>query len=180
MLLVAALLAGCTGTARVAVKADHDPLYDFSRLRTYAWAPGRPRQDVATDGDPFLRSRLESIPGLIERELAARGFQPAGRQAPDFLVAYNVVSQRGQIDSFRDFGAYRAGGGSRDFSGAWVYGYDEGILTINVADARTERLIWRGSARAPLDETLSQEQRVARLQKAIHEMLLRFPPRPGP
>ena len=174
--VLATLLVSCA--ARAPVKIDHDPLYDFSRLRSWAWAPGRP-QVVPDDGDAFLRSRLQSIPGLIERELALRGFESAGAREPDFLVAYNVASGRGRIDTFQDFGTYRLSGGSQDFGGSWVFGYEEGILTINVADAHTRQLVWQGFARAPLDDKLSESERAARLRRGIQDMFVQFPPKSG-
>jgi hypothetical protein len=179
LLLLASLLAGCTTNTKVAIQAEHDPAYDFARLRTWVWAPGRPQQIAPERGDAFLRSRLDSIPGLIERELTTRGFRTAGAGTADFLVAYLVESREGRVDSFLDLGTYRLGGGSQDFSEAWTYGYEEGVLTIRIADARTRRLIWEGSGRAPIDEKLSQEERFARLARAVGEILARFPPAPG-
>ena len=69
--------------------------------------------------------------------------------------------------------------GGSDFSSAYVLGYEEGALTIDVVDARARRLVWQASAQAPIDEQLSQAQRFTRLQEAIREMLRQFPPGSG-
>ena len=139
--------------------------------------PGRPTAPTVHRGnDPFLESRLRTIPQVIERVLAEKGFQKDPNGRPDFRVAYRVATEKGRIDSFQDYGWYKRAGGSKDLGTAYVTGYEEGSLTIDIVNASSERLLWRGTARAVVDDAIPTTERQARLERAVRQLLQSFPP----
>ena len=57
-----------------------------------------------------------------------------------------------------------------------VRNYDEGALIIDVADVRSNRLVWRGTARAEVSMSAPSEQRRKKVYEATSKILERFPP----
>lgn len=171
------LLLGCSTQTSVDIHTDHDPTAEFAAFRTYGWVPGRPAVPAMRRGeDPFLESRLRAIPQVIEQALVEKGFQKDPNGRPDFRVAYRVATEKGRIDSFQDYGWYKRAGGSKDMGTAYVTGYEEGSLTIDIVSASGERLLWRGTARAVVDDSIPSIERQARLERAVRQLLQSFPP----
>ena len=55
--------------------------------------------------------------------------------------------------------------------------YDEGTLILDIVDAESRTLIWRGSARAEVSATVAPETREARVREAVRRILEQFPPK---
>ena len=54
----------------------------------------------------------------------------------------------------------------------------QGTLAIDLVDARLEKLVWRGTAKAKLD-TQHQTKVFDQANKAVTEMFKKYPPKPG-
>jgi hypothetical protein len=94
------------------------------------------------------------------------------------------VSIEGKLDVdtiYRDYprGGYERYGYRR---GGWghtetrVREYDEGTLLIDVLQAGSGALLWRGSGVATVREESSPEKRTERINTAVNKILERFPP----
>jgi hypothetical protein len=163
-LLPLALVVACSS---VSTNYDYDTSYDFSKLRSYRWAdiPSR------SDADPLVVQRVGTA---VEAQLKAKGFVPA-EGAPDFLVA-TYVGRRTRIQ-VTDWGyAYgpHAGWYGRPVD---VYEYEEGSLIVDVVDARTRRLAWRGTAIGIVDPGATPEGKTERINEAVAKILEQFPPK---
>ena len=55
--------------------------------------------------------------------------------------------------------------------------YDAGTITLDLVDARTNRLVWRGWSEGSFDGIDSQPIIEARVDEAIAKILERLPPR---
>ena len=53
-----------------------------------------------------------------------------------------------------------------------------GTLVLDIVDARTKRLIWRGAAEGTLDRDISLENEEKIISEAVEKLLKDFPP-PG-
>ena len=107
-----------------------------------------------------------------DRQMAARGYQLVGNDGADLLVAYRVdTREREMEDSFSDYAQYRRAGGTEDPGTAWVQGYEEGTLVIEVSDARARELVWFGSATAVVNPKLREK----RMPIAVERIFERFP-----
>jgi Domain of unknown function (DUF4136) len=168
--LAAALLAGCAATMTAGSHAARD--HDFSGYRTYAWGAA----DALPAGDARLQDNAEfvdRVTGAIERQLAARGFSLAASGSPDLLVHYHAtVAPR--VDPGR---LERAHGSC--YQGDCRLGpveYEAGTLVVDVIDARTNRLIWRGWSRNSVERELDDPDRMTELvEKAVARILQRLP-----
>lgn len=172
LLLVAALAAGC---ASAAVKTKTSPSFDVSAYRTYEW--GTPAPVVIADQERERDAAvLEwTIRNAIDQTLAAKGYQRIVAGDPDFLVDFGVRLEEKSADTFGQYIKYRDEGGKQGLGSAFVFGYEQGSVAIEITDARSSTRLWTGSERIVLDDG----QDVTKLEDAASRILAAFPGRPG-
>jgi hypothetical protein len=180
----AALALAVAGCSSLKVKTDYDPNVDFARYNTYAWLKP-PVKDGASESpveelvDPFARNSLldKRVRSAVEKELAARGYQKASDGSGHFRVAYHVILKdktRVRTNPGVYYGGYYDRGHyGASYGGASSYDYQEGTLLIDVIDARSDSIAWRGWAIGTNKEGYYSEKQVA---KAAHKILEKFPP----
>ena len=168
--------AGCATTMTVSSYVERDR--DFVQYLTYEW--GLP-DDLPT-GDPRLEENplfLDRLEGAIERGLAAKGFTRLAEgtedaeEAADLLVHYHAnITQRIDVDSIdREYGYCYV-----EECQPRVIEFEAGTLVLDVVDARTSRVIWRGWAQDTVSELLDDPDRMAaKIDEAVSRMLERLP-----
>jgi hypothetical protein len=140
VIAVAALsLAGCA-TLRLGSHTDSGVVW--SKYKTFDWGPADalPAGDARLDHDPVFRDRVE---GAIEKAMAAHGFEIAARfERPDLLIHYHAnITERLNIDAER---------------------YESGTLVVDIIDASTNVLMWRGWASGSVEGVLANRDRLRR------------------
>lgn len=165
----ALMMAGC---ATLNVSSHVQRGLAFAQYRTYDWGPADalPTGDPRLDHNPFFLDHLE---GALEKEMALKGYQRSSPETADLLIHYHAnVSQR--IDVNR---VDRAFGYCRDQAcEALVFDYEAGTLVIDIVDARSNTLIWRGWAQHSVNGMLKNERSMAKtMNEAVKRMLARFP-----
>lgn len=167
---LALLAAG--GCSPFSINADYDTTTDFSKFRTWSWFSG-PRPP-APDLDGLTEQRIRNA---IETQLPKRGLAK-GAEGTDLLVAFHVsVTQRLEVTPTTMSYGYGWGHGYVGTSyGNEVRTYDEGTLLIDLLDAKSKSLVWRGVARATVYRNASPQEREARVQAAVGAILEQFPP----
>lgn len=167
---VAVIAAGLAGCAPVRVNSYSERAVDFSRYRTYAWSPTvhGPTGDPRLDDNRFFHERVRAD---IESGLNRRGYEAAAAGEPDLIVHYHAsVTQ--EIDVATVDAAYCETNDCRP------YVYEAGTLLIDLVDARTSRIVWRGwaegSIEGAIDDQRFMEQRV---DEAVDRILERLPNR---
>ncbi len=177
--LAALLLTALCACSTLRVSSDYDPAFDFSGFRTWDWLTGTSAGSV----DPRLPRGLveERIRAAVEKHLAARGYPRSGSGTPDFRVGYHAaVEDKVDVRSINRAYGYGPGWGAgrglmiRD---TYVRQYEQGTLILDIVDPRTNVLVWRGSAQAEVYSYATPEQREARIDDAVGQILERFPPR---
>lgn len=170
-LLAGALLLGGCGPN---IQTETDPNADLTGYQTFSWVAPE-QQDVR---DPILDSELleKKVRRAVESTLAARGFEPRDGEA-DFYVTYHTASKEKLRSSGFDIGI-----GYSRFDPRWGYSavfgpphvesYEEAILIIDVIDADTDTLVWRGWETGRLSRDRFSEPAV---QHAVDDILSRFP-----
>ncbi len=161
------MLLGSTTLAQ-SVTYDYDKAADFSRLRTYAWVPGTNLKDQINH-----KRVLEAI----DAQLASKGLTRVEAGArPDLLVAYHATFDKDlRINGFSSgWGGYRFAG-SRSGS-AWTDTILNGTLVLDIVDAKTGSIVWRGVASKEIDTKASPEKRDKNLRKAAEKLLKSYPP----
>ncbi len=160
-------MSGCA----MAVKSFVERGTDFDRYRTFQVGP----PEALATGDPRLDNNTvfqDHLQGAIERQLVARGLVHAA-DTPDLLVHFHAsVTQEVNAND----ADYRLGynPGSEDDPRPGVF--DAGSLTIDVVDARTNTLVWRGWADRTFDAEIDDQRRLERrLDAAVVHILQRLP-----
>jgi len=170
--LAAILATAVTGCATMNVSSHAERGLDITRYRTYDWGPADalPTGDPRLDKDPFFKDHVE---GAVEKSMAARGLEWATTGAPDLRIHYHAnISERIDIDRVDRDRGYCTGEGCTPP----VVSYEAGTLVIDVIDARTNRLIWRGWAQNTVKGMLENQDTMARqIDEAVTRMFERFP-----
>lgn len=146
---------------------------DFSGYRTYDWGPpdAFPTQDPRLDGDPFFHDHMQ---GAVDRALAAAGFERVVTGERDLLIHYHAsVTHRIDINRAEHDPAYCS-----EPDCVPVIEFEAGTLVLDLMDARTGRLVWRGWAQEALGDMLENPDTMRRrIDEAVRRMLERLPPR---
>ena len=167
-----ALTMGCSPIYNV--KYDYDTKTDFASLKTYDWLPIPAKADID-------RLNVERIKKAVDAQMAAKGLKKAPNN-PNFLIASHVgKKEKVRIADwgygYGPYGRYWGGyGGSR---GVDVYKYEEGSLILDFVDAKSKKLIWRGSAKAQISTDKTPEKREKLIVEAVQKILEKFPPPPS-
>jgi hypothetical protein len=153
---------------RVHSYAERD--LDVRRYHTYAWAA----PEAFGTGDPRLDNNtffIERLQRAIAGHLHEKGFEPAGQGQPDFVVRYHArVEQRLDSTELRPWEPACQSGDCRPFV------YAAGTLLIDVVDARSNRLMWRGAAERGLEGAIDNQTLMeAAVDDAVKRIMGRFP-----
>jgi hypothetical protein len=167
ILVAAAFALACSS---LSINYDFDPDADFSKYRSYAWLEkDTPSQNSLMDkrirkaADFYLgRAGLSKLP-----------------DAPELYVVHHVgTEEKLDVTSYgygyggRAYRPYGYGGGG----GVDVTQYTEGTLILDIIDATTKELIWRGTAKDTVDPGKSPEAIEAKLDQVFEAMFQNYPP----
>jgi|SRR5688572_32340235 len=167
-ILLVSLLFSCS--EKIRVYTDKDSSRDIQRFSTYAWGTIK---NLETDNNPIFYNELNDkrIKAEVNNQLQAKGYNLRDEN-PQLVVHYHIVIKNEIVQ--RDM--------SNFYHGArWIeadrnsYSSQEGTLIIDLMDATTDELIWRGYAVSVLDEyrpDIAEET----LRKAIVKIFSEFPP----
>lgn len=170
VLFSAAIATGCAATMSVSSHVDRS--LNFAQYRTFDWGPADalPTGDPRLDQDPFFKDHVQ---GAVERGLSARGLALVTTGSPDLLVHYHAnISERIDVNKAdRAYGSCRAGNCPPE--SIW---YEAGTLVVDVMDARSNTLVWRGWAQNSVEDMLQDRDLMAKtIEQAISRMLRQFP-----
>jgi hypothetical protein len=158
-----------------APQVDQDLAYDWRGAASWDWLP--PQAPPAEGSDGALRARIGAS---IERELDARGLVRSG--APDLLVAASIALAREQVirtetgaQSFLP--SFHAASPSYEIVATRRHTvvYERVALVIEVFDAESRQLVWRG-----VHEERRRGSFSARAERAVAAILSRLPARASP
>src|ERR1700726_3669978 len=161
-----ALLAASAAFAQQ-VKTDYDRSANFSQYKTYSW------EKVQTQDQLWV----DRIKQAVNTALAAKGLTPVESGGDISIVAIEMTKNQQTLNTFYDgFGGgwrWRGGGGFGDAT-TTVDTYKVGTLVVDLFDAHTKTLLWRGSS----SETLSDksDKNIKNLDKGVQKMFDHFPP----
>ena len=151
------------------VKTDYDRSADFSQYKTYSW-------EKVQVQDQLWVSRIQSA---VNAALAAKGWTevPSGGQVA--IVAVEMTKNQQTLNTFYDgfgggWGWRRFGGGGFGDATTTTETYKVGTLVVDLFDAKTKTLIWRGSASDTLSD--KSEKNIKNLDKGAQKMFEHFPP----
>jgi hypothetical protein len=159
----AALMLLLVATAAYAqkVNVDSDPAAPFATYRTYVWVDGTPAPN------PLSEDRLHMA---VDAHLAARGLR-MNTTNPDVVVATHVTTMERKELVANGFGYGPWWGGG--LATASVETFIEGTLVVDMYDAKTKKMVWRGVATATASDKPTKNTK--KMDKALDKMFEKFP-----
>ncbi len=170
------LLATLTGCSSISVNYDYDQNAAFGSYRTYAWL-GSPDTGNANPAVNKLSSDLldKRIHEAVDAEMGNRNITAADN--PDVLVKYFLGTEdKVQVTDWGyRYSDYYWGHGGRQID---VTQYTEGTLVVDIIDAATKTLVWRGTATGTVDgQQRTPEQLQERINEVVAKIFANFPPK---
>jgi hypothetical protein len=118
----------------------------------------------------------------VDNVLSSRGYLKTGSN-PDFWISYQAaIEAKISATTMPAYGYLTPYGGSVYDYSAWsedttaITQYDEGMLIIDVADAKSKKLLWRGTVSDVVNQSKSPEKRRQKINKAVATAFENFPP----
>ena len=149
------------------VQTDFDHQANFSQYKTYSW-------QTITPPDSLWDARIKNA---VDTQLAAKGWTQVPSGGDVAIVAIKTTQTQRSLQTFYDGmgGGWRwRGFGGMGEATTTEQDYKEGTLLVDMYDAKTKQLIWRGSA----EDTVSnkEETNEKNLNKGVAKMFKKFPP----
>jgi hypothetical protein len=171
LVVAAAVVAGC---ATLNVSSHVEQGIDFSQFVTYGWGPADalPTGDPRLDSNPFFKDYLT---GAVERALAKRGYRPATDAHPQLVIHFHAnVTQRFEVHGVEPRNYPQCSPNCEPD----VAEYEDGTIIVDVVNAATNRVIWRGWAQANIAGLIDKQDAMRRhIDKSVTQMFERFPER---
>lgn len=155
--LLLALVAGCYG---ISVDATHATGVDFTKFKTYNWLSLPETSPTA--------AKDQTVVGVLATTLEKKGLKRTETQ-PDLLVAVHRTIE-GQLSTTNSGYEWREGR-------LKSYPLQEGSLVIDLVDAKTMEVAWRGSASGAFRADQTPAERAIFLNDLLTEMFANYPPK---
>lgn len=179
-LLIGVMLGGLLPALATAqsVTSDYEPTQDFSRLKTYSF------KDVQRTDNPFVDERIAAA---VAAQLGARGLTRDDRDPDVWVVVRQTFDTQPKYTIYGSPWGYGYGWGYPGF-----YGYDwnpwyttvevkyitVGTLTVDLKDAASDRLVWRGTSVKTVHPTAKPSKVEKRINRRVSKMFDNYPPTP--
>ncbi|MEJ2140899.1 MAG: DUF4136 domain-containing protein [Gammaproteobacteria bacterium] len=163
------------------VNVDYDPQTSFAGIKTFQ-VQAKP-EAIPSDprvNSPFMKQRITKAMG---DQLTLRGMSFV-KNSPDVLVKYHLgIGQ--ELESDDSGVSVGIGTSSRHTAIGFVYGFplaevetvENLVITVDIVNAATQQLLWRGSLARRLYAGSTPESNTALINGMVKEILDQFPPR---
>ncbi|XLS28590.1 DUF4136 domain-containing protein [Flavobacteriaceae bacterium M23B6Z8] len=162
------LMVVASSCVSVRVAADYDRKANFNEYKTFAFfKPGIDQAEISDlDKKRILRA--------IETELLAKGFTKS--QDPDLLISI-FTKEKERVDVYNNFGW-----GGWGWGPWWGWGGNfntvstrtEGVLYIDLIDAKDKELVWQGKGTGYLTDRVNKKEE--RINEFVKQILMKYPP----
>ncbi len=147
--------------AQQQIASDYAPHTDFTPYKTYSW------QKISAPDDTWENS----IKSTIDAQLAKKGWTKVDSGGDAALCAITSSGEAAMMEHF--YGGMGPGWHWRGWSEP--VSYNQGTLIVDIFDAKTQALIWRGF----ISESVSKKepQQINKLDGAVGKLFKDFPPK---
>jgi Domain of unknown function (DUF4136) len=163
------------------IRYNYDKGTDFSKFKTYQWVEIKGAQQANDITDKEIKQSIDA-------QLATKGLTKVDDN-PDLLIGYQTaIGTEKQFTSYTSSmggpgwgygpgwyggGWYGGGGGITTGSTSTIY---NGMLDLDMYDAKNKDLVWRGTATKTIDPKAKPEKQQKNLNKAVAKLLKKYPP----
>jgi hypothetical protein len=183
---LAVFLAQLVGMAALAQDSyDYRRDVNFAGIRTFAFKATPPMDPVAskttTYDSPLVRERTNAA---IAAQLESRGMRHVNENPDVYIVtrrSFEVETNYYGPYGY-GWGPYASVGYGPYYGGAWggwggwdMYSWLEGSLTVDMEDARSGALLWRGIETKRVHQTSKPAKRDKRVFEEVKDVFKHFP-----
>ena len=148
-------------------RVDYEHSANWGQYHTYSWIK-------VEAGNSLWQDRIQRA---VDNELMAKGWMRVSSGGDAAVSAIGSVKNEQQLDTF--YNGLGGGWGWRGFGGTGVATTTvENVrmndLMVDIFDANTKKLIWRGNAEKALSG--NPEQNEKKMQDEVKDMFKKFPP----
>src|ERR1700682_968089 len=145
------------------VKIDYDRIANFAQYKTYSWEQVKTKDALDVD-------RIKSA---VNAALAAKGWTQVDSGGDVSVVAVEMTRDQQTLNTFYDgfgggWGWRRFGGGGFGDATTTTETYKVGTLVVDLFDANSKKLIWRGSSSDTLSD--KSDKNIKELDKGVKKM----------
>jgi hypothetical protein len=149
------------------VKTDYDRAANFGQYKTYSW------EKVQTQ-DPLWVDRIKAA---VNSTLAAKGWTQVESGGDICIMAIEINRNQQTLNTY--YNGFGGGWRWRGFGGfgestTTVDTYKVGTLVVDLFDAKTKTLVWRGVSSDTLSD--KSDKNIKNLNKGVQKMFQHFPP----
>ena len=162
---IGAMFLLATASFAQQIKTDYDRGADFGQYKTYSW------QNVQTQ-NPLWVDRIKEA---VNAALTAKGWSQVQSGGDIAIMAMEMTQDHQTLNTYYDGfgGGWRWGGGFGDAT-TTVDHYKVGTLVVDLFDANTKQLVWRGSSSDTLSD--KSDKNIKARDKGVDKMFDHFPP----
>lgn len=186
ILFLACALLGLSACSSVNTNWDYNPQINFSQFHTFAWAT------ADNDGSEYHLDGLMDarVRHAVDSQLAAKGLKQVNKADAELLVNYlTKVDTKVDVDTFTNYYGYNpyypyygpGWGWGTPWGGAQtqtqVREYNVGTLIVDLVDAHTKQLVWRGSISDIVKDKKTPEARTEFINQSVAKILANYPPK---
>lgn len=185
--LLALVIAPLTADAqRIKIRVERDKSFAFAGLRTWTWHPDGAGDvkmlSMSTDDPKPIKAMLEPmVVSSVEAALGARGLVRRPDGPTDLVVNYYILvtpatssTQLGYyLPPVTDYGLPVMLVGATPTT--QLRAFEKGTLVLDVIAPALKSVVWRGLAETEIHREFTPEQRRARIDKAVREIVKKLP-----
>ena len=162
-------LAACSPAIQVHTDFDRD--YDLRTYKSFDWGQ---KVNIEEGRNPFHYNELNDkrIKTAVHDQLASRGYLLTETQ-PELILHYHII--------VKDKSTVVIEPHNYNYSSYWMrigtntYSYREGTLILDLMDSKTNNLIWRGWAVAPLNSSYKPAEIEKLINTTVAKIFKKFP-----
>jgi Domain of unknown function (DUF4136) len=169
-LVVLAVAVGYASAQGATTSFDKDA--NFLNYKTYKWVniPSAQQLDELTS---------DQLIGTLEVALANKGLAKSKSDTADLFIGYQIARGGGdkQLNHYAvGLSSGSAAGATSGTAGATTTVVHSGQLVLDMYDAATKKLIWRGIVSHAIDANAKPDKKQKHMDKAVEKLLRDYPP----
>lgn len=170
VLVAAIFTAACSS---IKVDYDYDPDVDFSEYKTFRWYQGKPVPGDELVMYPNIRKRFIQT---TTEQLSTKGLSLVESTGADIVAVIHAAKQdRMQMTEFGGYSWYDPWWGP--YSGRVdVSYYEAGTVVIDLVEAESKKLVWRGLATGIIQRHDSPAKMKEAVDNIVTKIIQWYPP----
>ena len=153
--------------------------YDYAKSGNFASYKTYTVREGTKVGNPLIDDRIAAA---IDDQMKAKGFTKANNA--DVAVVYHIA-----FDKEKNIQTWSTGAGYGPYGYGWGGGWGMtstdvrvneilvGTLAIDMADLKTNQMVWRGLGVKEIDTNAKPEKRDKNISKAVEKIFKNYPPK---